>query len=184
MTEPGRPADDGTRVADRQRIHELILGYCRGVDRLELDLVRAAYHPGGIDHHTGFDGPVEQYISWLGSVLQRYEGTMHLVANHLVEFSGPRAVSETYGLAIHWGIPAGDPTLNFTSGFRYVDLLECRQGRWGIVERHALREFTHSDTQRRIPAEAPAVGGSRSPDDPVFVQLARLRSPVIELREG
>ena len=168
--------DDETRVADRQRIGELILGYCRGVDRLDLDLVRAAYHPGGVDHHTGFDGPVEEYIPWLERALRRFDGTMHLVANHLVEFSGQRAVSETYGLAIHWGRPGDEPTLNFTSGFRYVDRLECREGRWGIVERHAVREFTHSDAQRRVTAEAPAVRGSRTPDDPVFVQLARLRA--------
>jgi SnoaL-like domain len=162
------------RAADRQQIRDLILGYCRGVDRLDLDLVRAAYHPGGIDHHTGFDGPVEEYIPWLARVLPRLDGTMHLVANHLVEFSGPRAVSETYGLAVHWGSPADDPALNFTSGFRYVDRLECREGRWGIVERHAVREFTHSDAQRRV--AVPAVRGSRTPDDPVFVQLARLRA--------
>ena len=74
-----------TRAADRQQIRDLILGYCRGVDRLDLDLVRAAYH-------------------------------------------------------------------------------------------HAVREFTHSDAQRRVPAEGPAVRGSRTPDDPVFVQLARLRA--------
>jgi hypothetical protein len=177
MTELAHPAaDEGTRVADRQRIRDLILGYCRGVDRLDLDLVRAAYHPGGVDHHTGFDGPVEEYVPWLGRVLPRLDGTMHLVANHLVEFNGPRAVSETYGLAVHWGSPADDPALNFTSGFRYIDRLECREGRWGIVERHAVREFTHSDAQRRVSAQAPAVRGSRTPDDPVFVQLARLRA--------
>jgi hypothetical protein len=104
MTEPAHPAaDDETRLADRQRIRELILGYCRGVDRFDLDLVRAAYHPGGVDHHTGFDGPVEEYIPSLGRVLPCLDGTMHLVANHLVEFNGARAVSETYGLAVHWG---------------------------------------------------------------------------------
>lgn len=166
----------GTRAAGRQRIRELVLGYCRGVDRLDLDLVRASYHPGGIDHHTGFDGPAEEYVAWLDTVLRRFDGTMHIVANHLAELRGPRAVSETYGLAVHWGSPASDPAVNFTTGFRYVDWLECRDGRWGIVERHAIREFTHSDAGRRIPAEAPAVRGSRGPGDPVYVQLARLRS--------
>jgi hypothetical protein len=68
--------------------------------RLDLDLVRAAYHPGGVDHHAGFDGPVEEYITWLARVLRRLDRTMHLAAAHLVEFSGPRAVSETYGLAV------------------------------------------------------------------------------------
>jgi hypothetical protein len=189
MTELAHPADetgvgDETRGADRHRIRELILGYCRGVDRLDLDLVRAAYHPGGVDHHTGFDGPVEEYVHWLKPTLQRFDGTMHLVANQLVEFDGPRAVSETYGFAVHWGTPADDPKLNFTSGFRYVDLLECRGGRWGIVERHAVREWTHSDAQLRVVPEAQGPRGSRTRDDPVFVQLARLRSPDTDAPEG
>jgi hypothetical protein len=174
MSEPADGA--GSRETDRQRIRDLILGYCRGVDRLDFDLVRAAYHPGGVDHHTGFDGPIEEYIPWVESMLRRFEGTMHVVANHLVEFAGPRAVSETYGFAGHWGNPEDDPAINFTSGFRYVDLLELRAGRWGIVERHAVREWTHSDAQLRIPKGAPGPAGSRDRGDPVFVQLARLHA--------
>jgi hypothetical protein len=176
MTEAAFPAADPVRAADRQLILDLVLGYCRGVDRLDPDLVRAAYHPGGIDHHTGFDGTVEEYVSWLEPKLRGFDGTMHLVANHLVEFSGARAVAETYGMAVHWGTPAGDPGLNFTSGFRYVDLLECRAGRWGIVERHAVREWTHSDAGVQMPAEAKGPAGARSRSDAVYVQLARLRA--------
>jgi SnoaL-like domain len=176
MTDPALPGDGAVRAGDRQRIRDLMLGYCRGVDRLDLELVRAAYHPGGIDHHTGFDGTVEEYVRWLEPKLRSFDGTMHLVANHLVEFDGARAVAETYGMAVHWGTPADDPGLNFTSGFRYVDLLECRAGRWGIVERHAVREWTHSDARVRMPAEAKGPAGSRTRSDPVYVQLARMRS--------
>jgi hypothetical protein len=168
--------DDGARYADHQQIHDLILRYCRGVDRLDLDLVRGVYHPGAVDHHTGFDGPVDDYLPWLRPTLERYDGTMHVVANHLVEFRGPRAVAETYGFAVHWGTPADDPRLNFTSGFRYVDLLECREGRWGILERHAVREWTHSDVQLLISPEGHGPRGARSPEDPALRQLARLRS--------
>jgi SnoaL-like domain len=176
MTAPASPAADEARLADRQQIHDLILSYCRGVDRLDLDLVRDVYHPGAVDHHTGFDGPVEDYISWVGEKLRGFDGTMHLIANHLVQFAGPRAIAETYGTAVHWGTPMDDPLLNFTSGFRYVDLLECRDRRWGIVERYAVRDWTLSDAQRRIPVEAPGPRGSRTRDDIVFRQIARLRS--------
>lgn len=167
---------DAAREADREQIRDLILRYCRGVDRLELDLVRSVYHPGAVDHHTGFDGPVEDYLPWLRPTLEKYDGTMHVVANHLVEFSGPRAVSETYGFAVHWGAPVGDPGVNFTSGFRYVDLLEHREDRWGIVERHAVREWTHSDVSLLISPEGRGPRGSRTGDDIIFRQLARIRS--------
>lgn len=177
MTPPARgDAAADARLTDRTLIHDLVLRYCRGVDRLDLDLVRDVYHSGGIDHHTGFDGPVEEFIRWVGPKLRSFDGTMHLVANHLVEFAGPRAVAETYGTAVHWGTPADDPLLNFTSGFRYIDLLECRDGRWGIVERHAVRDWTRSDARRALPAEATGPRGRRDPGDMVFRQLARLRS--------
>lgn len=172
----GQAADDQDRRADRQRIHDLIIRYCRGVDRLELDLVRGVYHPGAVDHHTGFDGPVEEYLPWLRPTLEKYDGTQHVVANHLVEFSGFRAVAETYGFAVHWGTPAADSRINFTSGFRYIDLLEVRDGQWGIVERHAVREWTHSDVPLTMSPEGRGPRGSRSPEDPVLRQLARLRS--------
>ncbi len=49
----------------RQEIHDVVLRYCRGVDRLDLDLVRDCYHPGALDHHTGFDGTVAEYVPWV-----------------------------------------------------------------------------------------------------------------------
>ncbi|MCW3843595.1 nuclear transport factor 2 family protein, partial [Micromonospora yasonensis] len=102
----------GTRaaeLADRQHIHEVVLRYCRGIDRLDLDLVRSAYHPDGVDHHTGFDGPVDEFLAWVEPLLRRLTGTTHIVGNHLVELHGDRAVAETYGTAVHWGEPADDP---------------------------------------------------------------------------
>lgn len=176
MTGDTATGDTEPRLADRQRIRDLIHAYCRGVDRLELDLVRGVYHPGAVDHHTDFDGPVEEYLPWLRPKLETFDGTMHVVANHFVEFAGPRAVSETYGFAVHWGSPADDPRLNFTSGFRYVDLLECRAGQWGIVERHAVREWTHSDVPVLMRPEGRGPRPARSRDDVVFRQLARIRS--------
>ena len=43
-----------------------MLRYCQGIDRLDMELVRSAYHPDGVDHHTGFDGTVDEYVAWVG----------------------------------------------------------------------------------------------------------------------
>ncbi|MCW3819090.1 nuclear transport factor 2 family protein [Micromonospora sp. DR5-3] len=165
-----------TELADRQRIHEVVLRYCRGIDRLDLDLVRSAYHPDGVDHHTGFDGPVDEFLAWVEPLLRRLTGTMHIVGNHLAELHGDRAVVETYGTAVHWGEPADDPRLNFTSGFRYVDLMTRRAGRWAIAERWAVREWTRSEAGRWAPREAPGPTGFRDRRDPLYALLARLAS--------
>ncbi|WP_221890845.1 nuclear transport factor 2 family protein [Microbispora sp. KK1-11] len=42
-------AQQRSEWSDQQEIHEVVLRYCRGVDRLDMDLVRSAYHPDAID---------------------------------------------------------------------------------------------------------------------------------------
>ncbi|ASR36306.1 gamma-BHC dehydrochlorinase [Prauserella marina] len=158
---------------DRHEIHQVVLRYCRGVDRLDLGLVRSAYHAEGIDHHTGFDGTADEYVDWLAGALQRFSGTMHIVGNHIAELHGDYAVSETYGTAVHWGDPGDDPRRNFTSGFRYVDLMTRRQSRWAISERWAVREWTRSDAGRLLAKEGKGPSGRRDGTDPLYLATAR-----------
>jgi hypothetical protein len=151
--------------SDREAIRDVVLRYCRGIDRLDLDLVRAAYHPGALDHHTGFSGPVEDYLEWVAAAVARFRGTMHIVGNQLVEIRGDDAVCESYGTAVHWGDPPEDPAHNFTSGFRYVDHMQRRDGRWAISERWAVREWTRSDAGRFTAKEAEGPAGTRDGTD-------------------
>ena len=150
-----------------------MLSYCRGIDRLELDLVRAAYHPGALDHHTGFDGPIEAYVDWVARGLRRLGGTMHIIANHLVELRGDHAVAETYGQAVHWPASPDDAIGSFTTGFRYVDDFAFRDGRWAIAERWAVREWAHRNTVAPLPAADGPIG-RRNRTDPLYLALARL----------
>ncbi|GLZ42000.1 nuclear transport factor 2 family protein [Actinokineospora sp. NBRC 105648] len=163
-----------TEATDKAAITEAVLRYCRGVDRLDMDLVRSAYHPGGIDHHTGFSGPIEEYVEWVSTALQRFAGTMHTVGNQLIELRGNRALCETYGTAAHWGPPPDDPRRNFTSGFRYVDLMSRVDGRWAIDERWAIREWTRSDAGRLMAKEGEGPSGSRDREDPLYRARALL----------
>ncbi|WP_027945690.1 nuclear transport factor 2 family protein [Amycolatopsis taiwanensis] len=164
MTEPG----ELRILLDKQAIREVVMRYCRGIDRLDFDLVRSVYHADGVDHHTGFDGPVDDYLAWVAPLLRLFGGTTHIVGNHLSEIRGDVAVAETYGTAVHWGDPPSDPRRNFTTGFRYVDHMARRDGRWAIVERFAVREWTHSDVDTRIEPEAKGPRGRRDGLDPVF----------------
>jgi ketosteroid isomerase-like protein len=155
-----------TAADDRQAIEDLVMRYCRAVDRLDPEGIRACYHAEGRDRHTGFDGPREEFVSWVTEGLARFDGTMHLVGNHLSEVEGVTAHAETYGLAFHWGTPADDERLNFVSAFRYADRLERRDGEWRIIARVAIREWTRilSAPEWR-PPEGKAPTGSRDADD-------------------
>ncbi len=162
---------------DRREIHELVLRYCRAVDRLDFPGIRAVYAPDGVDHHTGFSGSADDYVAWLAGLLPRLDGTMHLVGNHLAEISGDDAVAETYGTAVHWGTPSDDPRRNFTSGFRYVDHLVRTEAGWRIRERFAVREWTRSDAGRLLAPEDDGPRGRRDAEDPLALLRAHVFGP-------
>jgi hypothetical protein len=158
-------------LLDQEAIREVVLRYCRGIDRLDLELVRACYHPDATDEHGTFHGTRDEYIEWVGRVLTRYTGTMHVVANQLVEVDGDTARCETYGVAYHHGEPADDQRLNLTTGFRYVDRFERRNGEWRIAKRIAVREWTHTvpaEQQWIIPPERDGRRGQRDRSDAVY----------------
>jgi hypothetical protein len=158
-------------LVDRQAIADVVLRYCRGVDRLDLELVRDCYHPDATDEHGTFTGTRDEYVDWVAGILTRFTGTMHLVANQLIEVDGDVARSESYGVAHHWGDPADDPRRNFTTGFRYVDQFSRRDGQWRIAKRVAVREWTHvvpADQQLVIPPERDGRRGRRDRTDATY----------------
>ena len=162
-------------LQDRLEIHDVVLRYCRAIDRGDFEGVRGVYAADGIDHHTGFDGSADDYVALVRERLESFTGTMHLVGNHLAEITGDHAVAETYGTAVHWGSPAEDARVNFTSGFRYLDHLRRDEGVWRIAERWAVREWTRSEAGRFVPPEGPGPRGSRGPADPLFALRERVR---------
>jgi SnoaL-like protein len=160
----------GSEFEDKQRIAEVVLRYCRGVDRLDFELIRSCYHDGAVDHHTGFDGDADGYVAWLEKVLPRFAGTMHMVGNQLIDVQGDFARSETYGTAHHWADPVTDPRLNFVSGFRYVDNMQRRDDEWRIAERWAIREWTRSIPPETVrPKEAEGPDPKRDRSDPIYL---------------
>jgi hypothetical protein len=154
-------------LADRQEIVDVVARYCRAVDRRDFALLRTCYHPDAVDRHTGFSGGIEEYVTWLGEVLARYSVTQHLLGQQLVEIDGDVARCESYGVATHRGGP-GEPELDFTSGFRYVDRMERRGGVWRIAERLAIRDWTRSDAGLDRPREGAGPTGRPSREDPLY----------------
>ena len=177
MTDPGAPADLVHGLVDRQAIADVVLRYCRGIDRLDLDLVRDCYHPDATDEHGPFTGTRDEYVDWVAGVLTRFTGTMHVVANQLIEFEHggdtdtDTARCETYGVAYHWGDPPDDERRNFTTGFRYVDHFARRGSKWRIARRVAVREWTHvvpAEQQLVVSPERDGRRGRRDRDDAVY----------------
>lgn len=171
------------RLLDIEAIKEVVLRYCRGIDRLDLDLVRSCYHPDATDTHGAFTGSVDDYLMWVEGLLARYDATFHMIGNHLVDFAPPTsagaadvAVSEAYGVAHHRSADP-DPRRNLTVGFRFIDRMERRDGAWRIARRVATTEWVRSNPSTdRWPL--PDTGlGRRGPGDPLPEALAELHRP-------
>lgn len=170
---PGTP--DPASLADRQAIHDVVLTYCRGIDRLDRGLVRSCFHDDAVDTHGSFEGSIDEFIDWAFGLLERYDATMHLVANHLATIDGLVAVAETYGVAYHRSSDP-DPRRNLTVGFRYLDRFERRHnGPWRIARRIATTEWVTAPAPgSEWPIPPTSAVGQRNDSDPLSLLLKQL----------
>jgi hypothetical protein len=136
-------------LIDRQDIHDALLRYTRGVDRLDEDLVRAAYWPGAIDDHGVFRGTVEEFITWaFAGHRKAHHGEQHYIMNHTCDLDGDVAHTETYFVMVGRNRTGTPVTLH---GGRYIDQLEKRDGEWRIAHRVSMVEWVGGVTEPDLP---------------------------------
>lgn len=162
---------------DRQAIHEALLRYCRGVDRLDPALVQSAYHADAVDEH----GPYQYAGETIGAELVKrlgsdYRATSHMILNHTVQLAGDVARTETYYVAV-MAEEKNDDTDLVTSVFgRCLDRFEYRHGEWRIARRAVLIDWATVSEQGLLDNEhfdpaAPWMG-RRSAQDPSYGHLS------------
>lgn len=121
-------------LKDRQDILDCITAACRGVDRMDRDLLLSAYHPDAIDDHGLFVGGPEAFADWvLGICRTALQSSAHTIANHSCEITGDVAHAETYVITATMPMKM--------SGGRYIDRLERRDGRWAISTRKVVLDW-------------------------------------------
>jgi uncharacterized protein (TIGR02246 family) len=163
-------------LAERE-VRGVIARYARGIDRLDMELVRSCYWPDATDVHGTFTGSRDGFIAWVEPLLQRHTMTMHHLAEVLVDLHGDSAAVETYGVAYHSGEPSGDLRWNYAAGFRYADRFERRDGAWRIADRVTVVEWV---TPWDVDTARTAIFGrlaSRSEADPIYAAGARRAVP-------
>lgn len=140
---------------DRQQIRDVVVNYCRGVDRMDRDLLMSCYHPDAIDDHGFFvEGP-EAFWEWVNHYHCNAQiGHQHIVTNHTCELDGDVAHTETYW--IFAGMDAKDFSLSLGGG-RYLDRMEKRDGVWKIAARKCLAEWGGAPTESKVPPEVMAM---------------------------
>lgn len=164
-------------LLDRQQIADVIHRYARGIDRLDLELVRSCYHPDAYDDHGALQGNVDEFLAGAADFLPRWTATQHFMGNMLIELDGERARAETYAVAYHRREDAEGNGRDDVMGIRYVDRFEKRHGEWRIAHRVIAMEW------RRVDPVAGARGrgkvgtwGRRDRDD-VLYRIMTLTAP-------
>jgi hypothetical protein len=169
--------NDLQSLLDRQAITDVILRFCRGVDRKDEELLLTCYHPGARDSHGIFDGPGHEYVVYLRPVLASFDTIQHVIGNVLIELDGDVAWVESYVTAYHIQTAEdGTPTQLTVSG-RYVDRFERRNGEWRIADRQFLADWSRVDPaiQEWVGDDigSPFVSGTSDRNDPSYSRTPR-----------
>lgn len=152
----------------RREITEALYRYCRGIDRMDADLIRSAYHSDGYDDHGDmFRGGVEDYIAWVLPMLsERFVSTMHTLSNISIVEDGGNAKVESYLIAYH--VSAGTGSMR-VFGARYVDRFEDRPGAgWRIAHRTLVSEWQVEHAGNFVPTPPGTVPAARDRTDPSY----------------
>jgi ketosteroid isomerase-like protein len=129
-------------MVDREAIRHCLFSYCRGIDRIDADLILSAYWPDATDEHGNFTArSAQEFVDHAVPILQAMEQTKHYLTNILIDIHGDTAYVESYTLAFHrLRKPDGTRFDNLSSG-RYVDRMERRDDEWRIKRRVIVRDF-------------------------------------------
>lgn len=119
---------------------------CRGVDRLDAELIRSAYHPDAFDDHGPFKGTREEFIAWVLPFMRReYASTSHHLSTQSIEVDGDVAHVETYAIVVQQK-QSGEQTVQLVANTRYADRFEKRHGDWRIAHRIVIMDSARTDT--------------------------------------
>jgi hypothetical protein len=126
-------------LRDKAEIYDCLMRYCRGVDRLDRELLLSAYHPDATDDHGIFLGDPQQFADWALAMHARHQSvTQHIITNHSCDLKGNVAHAESYYMFAGMN-KQGNPLT--VCGGRYIDRFEKRGGRWAIAARMSILEW-------------------------------------------
>lgn len=139
----GGRADAGARTGDpaaREAIREAAFRYARGVDRLDVELMKSAYWPDATDDHGRFVGNGWEFAERVVGTHDRWLTTMHGNLQHAIEFDDDtHARGEIYNVT--YLVPRDGGPWSVWLG-RYLDRYERRDGEWRISHRICVHEAT------------------------------------------
>lgn len=171
-------------LMDRVAIQDVMLKYCRGVDRRSWDLARQAFFDDATDHHADYKGSVQGFFDWIVPIHGQVARSTHFIGNCLIEFGSETvAAVETYFYAslelgpeakghrklLVDGEGGSDARVKTDVLGRYVDRFEKRDGAWRVAARKVVFDSTHSQpVTGSVDLNLHWALGRRDGEDPIF----------------
>ncbi len=148
-------------AADKLEIQEVLMRYCRGLDRADIAVLRSVYHEDAWSDHGPYDCPAHEFCDYVLELLDTLEICRHDITNTIIELDGDTAQSEAYFLAIQRERGSGYD--DYMAG-RYLDRFERRGGVWRIAHRRVVLDWSRKVAYSRDNATV---------YDPIFPQGRR-----------
>lgn len=164
-------------LAARRDIAGAVQRYMRGLDRLDPDLQKTAFHPDAIIDVGLMKGGVDEFVTFAQDLLAGMDATHHLLGQIDLTVDGDTAHGECYFQAWHRAMDDDGGVRDVFISGRYVDDYACRDGEWRITARTLVTDWVKDDpgTLDFFVANPNAVRGGRGGAD--FSQLRHKSSP-------
>ena len=130
-------------MLDEYALRKLVHGYCRAVDRGDLDTLRDLYHDDAVDSHGSLSsGSVDAFLRMLTETRPYIRSMQHHITTTNFALDGDIAEGEIYSIATH-SFAAKDGETEVVVGGRYLDKYEKRDGAWKFMARAIVTDWAH-----------------------------------------
>ncbi len=128
-------------LLDKEEIREVMMLYCRGVDRHDRALIEAASHPDATDYGRGPKASRMVDFILSGDPTKPYS---HFIGNQMIVVTGDSATCESYFISISEVTRDGEDLTRIRGG-RYIDRFLRHEGKWKVRERLSTTDWSRLD---------------------------------------
>lgn len=132
-------------LAARRDINDAVQRYMRGLDRLDAELQRSAFHADAVIDCGLMKGGVDEFVPFAQDLLAGMDATHHLLGQVRIEMHGDTAHGECYFQAWHRTVGDGGAVRDLFIAGRYVDEYACRDRQWRISARTLVTDWVKDD---------------------------------------
>ena len=137
-------------LLDQRDIHQVLMRYCRAIDRCDEALLASCYHENATFDYGSNSGLAIDFVKNTLAALKSLAGTLHSVSNYyFLEQSATTAKVESYCYAYH-RIAATDGDSDMIVAGRYLDDFEKQNDTWRIQHRLYVMDWNQNAASTAI----------------------------------